>query len=132
MPWYIEDDGNDSKSRYDYYPDMIKVLKDKGLYIIKESPYTWYGNGEDSDAYVLGSDFYLCTVAGTMKQINRLFDETSPIDGYGFILISALHPDFVDLVREKYDGDLADMKSEDLEYERVFDKNEILVTVTVE
>ena len=82
--------------------ELVKILEGTDLEIISDYPYCLYTQPEDEE-WMLG----LCAVAGTMEQIEAIFDGTEPIDGHCFRLWSAPRPDYLDKMRKAgWDGNL--------------------------
>lgn len=114
---------------------VLEMLEGKGLQIISDYPYCFYTQSEDEN-WTLG----LCTVAGTMEQIEEIFDGTEPISGFCWRLWSAPRPDYLEKMRKAgWDGNLTGEALEDWVYRNfekmkrfVGDKNQVTMKVDFE
>ena len=81
----------------------VELMKKEGLIVLPDYPYCCYNQdnckldyGGDLSTCVMG----LCAVAGTMKDIRRVFDKTESMEGWYCYATSALRPDVVEKAKE--------------------------------
>ena len=89
-----------SIQRFQYETDIAKkILKDNGFYLLADYPYSSHSPYiEDTNGELIPNDVDfnhgLCAFAGTLKDIERVFGEKEPINGWYCRVVSAVRPDF--------------------------------------
>ena len=84
-----------------------RLAKNVGLLVLSDYPYGFYNqphmiskcsdaDNADIDKLVVGD----CVVAGTLEQMEKLFDNTGSVEGWFCIVEPAPRPDFLDILKE--------------------------------
>ena len=90
-------------SRYQYEArKAVEIAKDAGLMVLPDYPFCCY----NQNGLLMGYGYMdrlglgLCAVAGTLEDVNKIFDNTPPVDGWYCCLWPAPRPDLLDIMEE--------------------------------